>query len=339
MIGEVNNVNNNNIQTESSLISEKKNTNSKLRWIKFFLIPGWRDPRISEIEYEIGKVKSKRRIFTKLINPLTIIGLLLVLFFIFLAIFPPWLTPYLRKDISQTILGQNFGHPPFSENHPFGTTKYDWDLLGRLIWGSRTGLTIGIRAIAISVIGGVSIGTIAAYFGGVTDSIIMRIVDLMMAFPGAIITLLVVTAFGYSVEVLIIVSGILSIPGYARYIRGTVLQIKTNLYIDAARVSGSSHFNVMFRHILPNSLSPIIIAVSSDIGSIVLGLAGLGFLGFGDESLIDWGTDLNFGREYLFSQPYASIYPGIYIALCVLGFMFLGDGLRDALDPRSTKKE
>ena len=184
------------------------------------------------------------------------------------------------------------------------------------------------------VVGGVFLGVIAAYYGGWVDSIIMRIADVFLAFPGLILVLVFVGVFGREIEMIMLIYGFLGIPGYARLIRGNVLQAKELPYVQAAKVAGAGNIRIMFKHILPNVIQPVIIAVTFAIGGFILGLAGLAFLGFSDPIFIEWGADISRAREMLYAAPWASIFPGLMIVITVLGFMLVGDGLRDALDPR-----
>lgn len=305
---------------------------SLIQWIKFYLIPGWRDPEFSDVEYEIGKIKSKRRLFRRLLTPLTITGFILIIFIIFLGIYAPWLTQYPLQEITFPFLaGHEFESP--SIDHPLGTTKNGYDILARLIWGSRTTLTLGITTILIAATGGIVIGIISAYFGGRIDSVIMRIMDVILVFPTLIIVLLLVDVLGNNLQNILYIFGLFGIPGYARFMRSTVLQIKQNVYIEAAKAGGAQKFKIMFRHILPNAISPLIISFFGAIGAAILGFAGLAFLGLGDQTLADWGTDINYATDTP-SGLWASVWPGIFIGITVLGFMLIGDGLRDALDPR-----
>jgi len=328
-----------------SQMSIKKSRNKELasnhtgkvkRWIKFFLIPGWRDPEFSKEEYEIGKVKSKRRFFRRLITPLTITGLVILFIITFMAIFAPWLTPYQLHEITFPFLaGHEFESP--SPDHPLGTTKNGYDILARLIWGSRTTLTLSITTILIAAAGGVVIGIISAYFGGRVDSVIMRISDVILVFPTLIIVILLVDVLGNDLQNILFIFGVFGIPGYARFMRSTVLQIKQNVYVEAAVAGGAQKFKVMFRHIFPNAISPLIVSFFGAIGAAILGFAGLAFLGLGDQTVADWGTDINYARDNV-SGLWVSLWPGIIIGITVLGFMLVGDGLRDALDPRLKKK-
>ncbi|MFW9875998.1 MAG: ABC transporter permease [Candidatus Thorarchaeota archaeon] len=318
-----------------------KNQKSKLiRYLKFFLIPGWRDPEFGIIEYQIGKTQSKRRLFRRFLKPLTIVGIFLLLFVTFCAIYAPWLTKYTIEMLTDRGIsgGNSFADP--TSDHLLGTTKYAYDILGRLIWGSRTALTFGIITIIIGATGGIIVGTISAYFGGKVDAIIMRTADLIMIFPGLILLILFTQMIGEQLQIMMALFGLLSIPSFARLMRSSVFQVKRNLYIEAAQTGGAKSFKVMFRHIIPNAIAPIIINFFGGVGAAILGFTSIAFLGFGDQSLPDWGTDINYARTQ-FSHYYAAFWPGLFILIAVMGFMLIGDGLRDALDPRlriTTKK-
>jgi len=305
------------------------------RMLKFYLLPFWRDEEFLAKEYELGKIKSKRKLFSRLYTPLTIIGVLILLFIAICAVYASWLTPYSIYDLNARPGTDPFAFP--SAEHPLGTTILGWDIYGRLIYGCRTALTAGLQAITISVIGGIIIGVISAYFGGKIDSIIMRIFDILIAFPTLILVLIFVNLYGSELSNILTVYGVLDIPNYARLVRSSVLQVKENLYINAAKTSGSDNFRIMFSHILPNAISPLIASVFSAIGFTILGISALAFLGFSDSSIIDWGTDINVGRTRLFTKPWISLWPGIFVGVTVLGFMLVGDGIRDALDPKSKK--
>ena len=312
-----------------------------LKWItknlKFLFIPASRidDLTIREAEYEM--TKSKRKFIRRLKSVLTITGILLVFFIATLAVFPHWLSAYTFEEVIS--LYSNDWEAP-NALHPLGTSKFGWDVLARLIFGARTSLTVALPAIGMSVIFGIMIGIIAAYYGGWIDALIMRITDIFLAFPALILALVFVAVFmeifntGPQIEYIMLAWGILGIPYYARLIRGNVLQAKELPYVQAARVSGAGNARIMFKHILPNVMQPIIISVTFDIGGIILSLAGLSFLGFSDYRMVDWGNEIAIGRQFLYTAPWASLWPGFFILLAVLGFMLLGDGLRDALDPR-----
>ncbi|MHA1496660.1 MAG: ABC transporter permease [Promethearchaeota archaeon] len=312
-----------------------------LKWItknlKFLFIPASRldDLTIRETEYEM--TKSKRKFIRRLKSVLTITGILLVFFIVTLAVFPHWISPYTIGEVLD--IYSNDWEPP-NELHPLGTSKFGRDVLARLIFGARTSLTVALPAISMSVIFGIMIGVIAAYYGGWVDAVIMRIIDVFLAFPSLILALVFISVLGNAfgtgprIEYIMLAWGILGIPYYSRLIRGNVLQAKELPYIQAARVSGAGNARIMFKHILPNVIQPIIISVTFDIGGIILSLAGLSFLGFSDYRMVDWGNEISIGRTFLYTAPWASLWPGLFILLAVLGFMLLGDGLRDALDPR-----
>ena len=328
---------------------EKENTfKNMIYWlgrnIKFLLIPGSRleDLSLRELEYE--KTISKRKFIRRLKSVLTILGIVIVFTVITLAIFGTWIAPY-TFNIANGLYGPG-GIPPDpwampSDLHPLGTTKFGRDILSRIIYGARSSITIALPAITFSVIFGVIIGIISGYYRGWVDTVIMRIMDVFLAFPGIVLALVFIAIFtgpgGVTMQPIMLAYGILGIPYYARLIRGSVLQARQLPYIEAAKVAGSGNWRIMFRHVLPNCIQPIIISFTFDIGGIILSLAGLAFLGFSDWRMIEWGNDINIARERLwdvFNFPHAAFWPGFMILLTVLGFMLVGDGLRDALDPR-----
>lgn len=304
------------------------------RYLKFYLIPGWREPEFSATEFEIGKLKSKRKLFRRLLTPLTIAGIMMILFIAILGVFASWFTPYPLQELSRPFTppwGEPFAAP--SAAHPLGTTKHAYDILGRLIWGARTALTAAAVPVLISTAGGLAVGTISAYFGGVVDSIIMRFVDFWFALPLLILILIISPMVGQDLYNLLLLYGIFFIPSSARWIRALVLQVRQNIYVRAAITSGAEKFKVMFKHILPNAMSPIIVGFFGSMGGAVLGFASIAFLGLGDETFADWGTDIQYGRAQV-NAYWALFWPGLFIALTAIGFMLIGDGLRDALDPR-----
>jgi peptide/nickel transport system permease protein len=308
---------------------------SVLSWIihnlKFLLIPGSRLEELTKREKEFEKTRSQRKFIRRLKSILTIIGIAIIFLVVTLAVFPHWVSPYSFSEAKAVLPGS--WNPP-SPGHPLGRTEMGRDVLARVIFGARTSLTIALPSIAISVIGGILLGIIASYYGGWVDSIIMRIFDIFMAFPGLVLALVVIAILGRQIEYILLTWGFLSIPYYGRLIRGNVLQAKELPYVQAAKVSGASNWRIMFRHILPNVIQPVIVSFTFDIGGMILSLAGLSFLGFGDPNLIEWGNDINYARNQLYIAPWAPLWPGFMILITVLGFMLVGDGLRDALDPR-----
>jgi ABC-type dipeptide/oligopeptide/nickel transport system permease subunit len=317
---------------EKSYVFSKENI---IRALKFLVIPGWRDPKISQKEYEIEKIKSKRKFFRRLIKPLTLIGIGLIFFIVFLAVYAPWISTYTLEtviDVARAIdVGDPYTFP--SPTHIWGTTKFAFDLYSRIIWGSRTVVVFGFLTIIIASLGGIALGTISGYYGGKVDSVIMRIVDFSLAFPTLVIIILFTEMINRDLVTILLIFGLFAIPSYSRLMRASVLATKERLYIEAAKTSGAKNFKIMFKHIFANAISPIIIRFFGGVGAAILGFAGIAFLGFGDESIPDWGTDINYGSGHL-SLIHTTLYPGIFILIAVLGFMLFGDGLRDALDPR-----
>jgi len=316
---------------------EESATKKVLKWFSknllFLILPGSRleDLTIRQMEYE--KLISKRKFIRRLKSVLTIIGILIVLAIVTLAIFPHWISPYTFAEVGRLAVYTGVWDPP-SPEHLLGQGAMGRDVLGRIIFGARASLTIALPAISFSVILGIMIGIIAAYYGGWLDAVIMRLCDILLAFPGLVLALVFIAIWGQQIQYIMLAWGILGVPYYARLIRGNVLQARALPYIEAAKVAGAGSWRIMFRHILPNVIQPIIISFTFDIGGVILGLAGLAYLGFSDASLIEWGNDINAARVYLYSAPWASLMPGFMILLTVLGFMLVGDGLRDALDPR-----
>ncbi len=312
---------------------EPEKENKLVVILKSMFWPHYRLSLFTKQKEEMERLESKRGFIKRLNTPLTLLGLGIVLGVIFMAIFAPWLTIYTEYDL--THLDPNT-QPYAAPNalHPLGTTNIGWDVLARIIWGARNSLTLGIGALLISLVFGILIGLTSAYFGGWYDNTMMRIMDIILAFPSLVLALVVIGIMGQSIANILMIFGVLSIPIYARVLRGSVLSVKQSVYVDAARVSGASNFRIMFRHILVNCLSPIIVEFTFDIGGIILSLAAVSFLGFGDPHMVQWGNDLALSQTYMQTAPWSVVYPGIAILVTVFGFMLLGDGLRDALDPR-----
>jgi len=303
------------------------------RYLKFYMIPGWRHPDFTATEYEIDRTKSRRRLFRRLLKPLTIAGMVMILFIAVLGVFSPWLTPFTIEHLVPPDFLPETPYLQPSPLHPLGTTRYGFDILGRLIWGSRTALTAAALPVIIGTIGGLAVGTISAYFGGKVDALIMRFCDFWFAFPVLILVIIVAPMIGNSLYNILILFGLFGIPGSTRWVRALVLQVKQNVYVRAAITSGAEKFKVMFKHVLPNAISPIIIGFFGAMGGAILGFVGIAFLGLGDEQFSDWGTDIQYGRGQ-WGAYYAVFWPGLFIAITAIGFMLIGDGLRDALDPR-----
>jgi len=305
-----------------------------IRLLKFYLLPGWRDPKFSIMQTQIERVKSKRRLFRRLLAPLSIVGLAMVLFMAVLAVYAPWLTPYTIDTLAQPYLppdGIPFANP--TPAHPLGTTRFAYDLLGRLIWGARTALTFAAMPVIISLTGGIIFGTISAYFGGLVDTILMRFVDFMYSFPTIILVIIITPMLGGSLLNMVLIWGLLFIPVNMRFVRSLVFQVKQNMYVMAAVTGGADKMKVMFKHVFPNTLSPMIISIFGAMAVTVLGFASIAFLGLGDQTYADWGTDILYARTRMTAIGQA-FWPGLFIGITAIGFILLGDGLRDALDPR-----
>lgn len=320
---------------EEEEIEKEAVSKSIVYWIfsnfKFLLIPGSRIEELSVRQFEYERTVSKRKFIRRLKSPLTILGIGIVITIVTLAVFMHWISPY-TIEFADGVHTGSWDAP--SSEHPLGQTNFGRDVLARIIYGSRSSLTIALPAITLSVVVGVILGVIAAYNGGVIDAIIMRIGDIFLAFPGLIFAIVLVGILGRKMEYIILAYGILGIPYYSRLIRGSVLQARELPYVEAAKVAGAGNWRIMFRHILPNCIQPIIISFTFDIGGVILSFAGLAFLGYSDPKLIEWGRDIDIGRGHLVNAPWAALFPGLMILVTVLGFMLVGDGLRDALDPR-----
>jgi peptide/nickel transport system permease protein len=254
----------------------------------------------------------------------------LVALFVLIAVAAPLLAPHdpTAVDAAQRLQGPSF-------KHLLGTDHLGRDLLSRLIHASRWSLgTVGLAAVLILSIG-VAVGAIAGYYGGWVDELLMRIVDVLLAFPGLVLALAIAGTLGPGIVNVMI--GLVSIwwVGYARIVRGLVLALRERPFIEAARALGMSDGRIIVRHVLPNILPPVIVLATLEMGELILALAALNFLGLGAQPPTpEWGAMLNDGRPFLFTAPQLMIYPGLAISLVVLGFNLLGDGLRDVLDPR-----
>lgn len=266
-------------------------------------------------------------------NKAAVVGGLIILFYLFIAIFAPVLAPYHPHEINL----ENKLVPP-SMDHWMGTDDKGRDILSRILYGSRLSMGVGFAAVIFGAFFGITLGLIAGYYGKWIDSIIMRCMDVLLAFPGILLALAIVSALGPSLINVTIAVGAFSVPLFARIVRGSTLEVKQLEYIDAIRTLGANDGTIIFKHILPNILSPIIVQGTLRVATAILSAAGLSFLGLGAQPpSSEWGTMLSSGRDFLFTAPYIAIFPGLAIAFLVLGFNIFGDGLRDAFDPRMKK--
>ncbi|MGQ9583854.1 MAG: ABC transporter permease [Anaerolineae bacterium] len=262
-------------------------------------------------------------------NQGAVLGMGIIIGLVLVAILAPFIAPH--DPIKQS---PNSLEPP-SRVHPMGTDLYGRDVLSRIIFGTGISLQIGVIAVAIGGISGVLLGLIGGYYGGWIDMLEMRLIDILLAFPGLLLALSIVAVLGPSVMNLMIAVGISSIPEYARLVRGSVLSAKENVYVDAARVVGCGSTRIMFGHILPNVVAPVIVLATLGVGRAILLAAALSFLGLGAQPPTpEWGSMLSSGRDYLRQAWWVTTFPGLAIVVTVLAVNMLGDGLRDALDPR-----
>ncbi len=263
-------------------------------------------------------------------NKAAMVGGFLILFFIFLAIIGPFIAPYdpLEQDHLRKL------QSPSSE-HWFGTDHHGRDIYSRVLHGTAITLYVGFISVIVATFFGVILGIISGYYGKRTDSIIMRFMDVLLAFPGLLLALAIVSILGGSLTNVIIAVSIFGIPGFARVVRGSTLAVKKLEYIDAIKALGASDLRIIVKHILPNVLSPIIVKATLFIATAILTASGLSFLGMGAQPpMPEWGAMLSQGRNYMWDAPHFTTFPGLAIVLVVLAFNIFGDGLRDALDPK-----
>jgi peptide/nickel transport system permease protein len=282
----------------------------------------------SEVPPHVGELRRIIRVMFS--RNVVIVGFVIIMLMVIMATFAPWLAPY---DPNLTNLPDALQQP--SKTHLLGTDALGRDTLSRIIYGSRTSLLVGIVSIFIAASLGMTLGLIAGYFGGATNIIIMRFIDALMSFPMILLALVLASILGGGLGNVMIAIGVALTTIYARLMCGQVLYIKENDYVLAAHSQGASNFLIMLRHILPNCLPPLIVLITMQMGSAILAEAGLSFLGMGiAPPEAAWGAMVNSGYKYLLDLPVLSFAPGIAIMLVVFAFNMVGDGLRDALDPR-----
>jgi peptide/nickel transport system permease protein len=263
-------------------------------------------------------------------NKAALVGGYLIIFFLLVAIFGPMLTQYgpNATDISNKLQGPSAA--PW-----FGTDNFGRDIFTRIIHGMEITLYIGFLSVLIGGIVGIPLGIISGYYGGRIDNVIMRFMDILLAFPGILLALAIVSVLGGSLQNVIIAVGVFSVPAFARIVRGSTLTIRKLEYIDAVRALGATDFRIIFRHILPNIMSPIIVQATLRISTAVLTASGLSFLGLGAQPPTpEWGAMLSQGRTYMYEAWHVAFFPGMMIVVVVLAFNIFGDGIRDALDPK-----
>lgn len=274
-------------------------------------------------------------------NKAAVVGLIIIGMLVCIAL-TVWVSELMGKQIlpydpNYSDMGKSFIKP--NAEHWFGTDQLGRDMFSRILAGTKISLFVGVAAVSISLTVGVILGAIAGYQGGRTDTVIMRVMDMMLAIPSILLAIAFMAALGKGLDKAIIAIGLVSIPEYARIVRGSILSVKENDFVQAAKVIGNKSRRIIYKHILPNVISVIVVRATLGISSAVLDTAALGFLGLGVQPpFAEWGDMLGRARGFIFTAPYTLIFPGIAITMTVLAFNLLGDGLRDAIDPKSRIK-
>jgi peptide/nickel transport system permease protein len=293
-------------------------------WITEFLED--MGPRLKETRYSLYLIRK---------SPLVVVGIIIIVGFVFIAIFAGELAPY---GPEQRIWSDVAEAP--SPKHIWGTDEVGGDVYSRILWASQTDLRIALTVVAVAVILGTIIGASSGYYGGKLDEIVMRITDVFFAFPGLILAMAIVMAIGErNLDSISIALMITWWPTYARLVRGQVLSEREKLYVEASRSVGASDSRILFFHIIPNTIQPMIVQSTMDIGAVLLTAAGLSYIGFGaNAGAAEWGLMISTGQQYLLYAPWMSVYPGIAILLVALAFNLVGDGIRDILDPKLRRR-
>jgi peptide/nickel transport system permease protein len=287
---------------------------------------------------------TRRRLFHR---KSSIVGMVILAFLIFLALTAQWIAPYdpilsmLDLNPPQSVQKRStpcvhaFGCPKDQPEHIMGTDGNIRDEFSRMLYGARLSLMIGLSTVSFAIFIGTVLGALAGYFGGRIDNVIMRVMDVLLAFPSLLLAIAIVTVLGPGLINALLAIGIVSIPAYARVVRASVLSVREMDYVSASRALGGNTYEILFKRILPNALTPLIVQGTLGIASAILDAAALSFLGLGAQPpTAEWGSMLGAERNQVFTAPHLVFYPGLAIMLTVLAFNLLGDGLRDALDPR-----
>lgn len=286
-----------------------------------------------QLNLELMKKEQKANSFIRklLRNKTAVIGLIIILITIICALFSPLLSTH---DPNKVNTVEAFKKPG-EDGHILGTDEYGRDLYSRIVYGSRISIIVGVLATSLGAIIGIILGLISGYKGGITDNIIMRLMDGMFAFPFILLAIVMMTVLGSGLQNVVFAIGIANIPSYARIVRGQVLVVKEQDYCQALVALGASKFKIVFNHILPNILSSIIVYATLNIAGAIISEAALSFLGLGIQPPTpSWGNILKSGKDYLITAPYIASFSGLAILMTVLGFNLFGDGVRDALDPK-----
>lgn len=263
-------------------------------------------------------------------NRRALIGVGIVIAFVLMALFADVIAPYGFNE--QNLLDRLQG---VSRGHWFGTDELGRDIFSRIIYGSRISMSVGLIAVGISAIGGVFLGAVAGFYGGLLDTVIMRVMDILLSIPTILLNISIVAALGTGLQNVMLAIGISSIPGYCRIVRASILSLKEQEFVEASRAAGANDYFLITRHILPNCLAPLIVQASTRIGAAILSCATMSFLGLGIvPPTAEWGSMLSTGRAFLRDAPHLCIFPGLAIVAAVFSMNLIGDGLRDALDPK-----
>ena len=272
----------------------------------------------------------RRRFSRTMRQPAIVVGGLLLVFFVVAALFAPLLSP--TEPLAQNVSN---GLKPPSTGNLLGTDKLGRDILSRMLYGARISLGVGLAIVVLAGSIGTVLGLVAGYVGGWADEVLMRITDIFFAFPALILSMAIAGALGPSLGNALLAISAVTWPVYARLIRGQVLSLKQSEFVVAAKALGVPEWRIVFRHLLPNTLAPLLVQASFDMGAAITAVAGLSFIGFGAQPPTpEWGVMISEGRNYLATQWWLATFPAVAILLVVGGFNLLGDGLRDALDPR-----
>lgn len=286
----------------------------------------------ANVQEESGKKQSSFREFLKRLvkNKLALFGGIVFLLICLTAIFAPLIAPY---DYEAMDMANKYLSP--SLEHLFGTDQYGRDIFSRVIYGGRWSLTLGVASSIVSTVLGIIVGSIAGYFGGKVDSVIMRFIDILQCIPGILLTICIASVLGTGLFNTVLAMSFGGIWGTARMLRGQILTVRNQEYVEAAKATNVSEGRIILKYVIPNSIQPIIVQACMGIGGTIMGAAGLSFLGLGIQPpMPEWGAMLNDGRSYLRYYPNMLFAPMLFIALTVISISFFGDGLRDAMDPR-----
>lgn len=267
-------------------------------------------------------------------NKLAMVGLAIITLLMLLCLSASLYIDY--QDVYSQSMANRFIAPFTTREHIFGTDQFGRDLFARIIYGGRISLLASIGVVALSLVAGVVVGGFAGYFGGRVDNILMRICDIFMAVPRMLLAMAVVSALGQGTFKMLIALSLAQFPQFARTVRASIINLRNQEYVEASKCCGTSSVRIIFKHVVPNGLGPVIVSATLALGSTILAISSLGFLGIGVESPTpEWGTILSENRTNIRYYPYLGLVPGIFIAISVMCLNFCGDGLRDALDPRT----